>query len=514
MKNIPKRKVILIIRDGWGLKERKEGNAIAQAHTPVHEVLTEECPRTVLAAAGLEVGLPPGFIGNSEVGHLNLGAGRVVQEMITRIDAAIKDRTFFTNPSLLKAILNCKQHNSALHVMGLLSDAGVHSMNHHLYALLTLAKMYELEKVYIHIFADGRDCPIKSVGKYVVELKQVMLGLDGCGTIATIQGRYYAMDRDDRWDREKLSYDCIVDARGRKAETVEHAIHTAYMQEERDEFIIPTVIGNYSGVQNKDSIILFNFRLDRARQLTHAFIDPAFERFARRSCAITYVAMCEYYDAIEKSPNAYVAYHPVVMQNLLGSIISQNNLKQLRIAETEKYAHVTYFFNGEEELPYPREDRILIPSPKVTTYDTTPAMSAEEITKKVIEKMSEYDFVVLNFANADMVGHTGNLPATIRAVEIIDACLGKILHTVRELNWVAVITSDHGNAEEMQGSGAESGQELTRHTTSPVDTYVYNYPCTLRAQGKLADVAPTIIEIMGLSQPREMTGKSLILRSG
>ena len=510
MMKIPKKKVILIIRDGWGFKEAREGNAIAQANTPVHDVLREECARTILAAAGVDVGLPPGFMGNSEVGHLNLGAGRVVEEMMTRIDTAIQDGSFFTTPPLLKAIKNCSQHNSALHIMGLLSDAGVHSMNHHLYALLKLTQMHHLPKVYIHLFADGRDSPVHSVGKYVVTLKDVMAELK-CGRIATIQGRYYAMDRDERWDREKLSYECIVDAQGRKAETVEHAIHTAYEQDERDEFITPTVIGNYAGVQDHDSLIFFNFRLDRARQLTQAFIDPGFTKFKRRKCDIVYVAMCEYYDTIEKSPHAYVVYHPLVMQNLLGEIMSQHNLKQLRIAETEKYAHVTYFFNGEEERPYPREDRILIPSPKVATYDATPAMSAHKITENVLEKMQEYDFVVLNFANADMVGHTGNLNAAIQAVEVLDTCIGTILKKVRDLGWVAIITSDHGNAEEMQGTGEEAGDELTRHTTNPVDTYVYNYPCKLRAKGRLTDVAPTILEIMGLAQPNEMTGRSLIL---
>ena len=503
-----KRKVILIIRDGFGYRKEEEGNAIAFADTPVYDVLKEECPSILLKASGEDVGLPEGMIGNSEVGHLNIGAGRVVLEMITRIDNAIKDGTFFTNPPLLKAVKNCNENNSALHLMGLLSDAGVHSMSRHLFALLHLAKMNHLKKIYIHIFADGRDCPIRSVGKYLQELREVMKDL-GIGIIATLQGRYYAMDRDERWEREKLSYECIVDANGRKAETAEHAVHTAYENDERDEFIFPTVIGDYSGIRDKDSVIFFNFRLDRARQLTHAFIDDKFSKFKRRKVNITYVTMCEYYDAIEKSANAYVAFHPTVMQNLLGGVIAQNNMRQLRIAETEKYAHVTYFFNGENEHPYPREDRILIPSPKVATYDASPAMSAVKITDKVIEKMNDYDFVVLNFANADMLGHTGNMSAAVKSIEVMDECIGRILEHVKKLGWACVITSDHGNAEEMISHNGLK-EELTSHTTNDVDTFVYNYPCILRENGRLADIAPTILEIMGIEKPNEMTGKSLL----
>ncbi len=507
LKTNPKKKLILIIRDGWGYSEHHDGNAITLAHTPVHDLLVQECPRTFLAAAGVDVGLPKGFMGNSEVGHLNLGAGRVVLEMITRIDNAIKDMSFFTNPPLLKAIQQCKDHDSTLHLMGLLSDAGVHSMDRHLHALMKLAEMHGLKKVCIHIFADGRDTPIKSVSTYVQQLKEVMVQLKR-GTIATIQGRYFAMDRDDRWDRERASYQCLVDAEGKKAETIEHAIHQAYDAGERDEFIAPTVIGNYAGMRDGDAVIFFNFRLDRARQITHAFIDPAFSKFRRRKVDMVYVAMCEYYEVIEKSPKAYVAFHPTQMHALLGQVIAQHNLKQLRIAETEKYAHVTYFFNGENEHPYPREDRIMIPSPKVATYDLTPAMGAQEITERVIAEMERYDFVVLNFANADMVGHTGDLTATISAVEVLDHCLGKLLLHVRKLGWVAVISSDHGNAEEMRSHG----EIVTSHTTNVVDTFVYNHSCHLRKEGRLADLAPTILDIMELQQPVEMTGRTLLER--
>ncbi len=513
---IPNKKVILIIRDGWGVSEKKEGNAVLDADAPVYHLLLEECPHTLLHASGTHVGLPEGMMGNSEVGHLNLGAGRVVREMVTIINKSIEDGSFFSNPVLIKAIRNCKEHNSSLHLFGALQNSGVHAMNTHLYALLKLAKQQNFKDVKIHIIADGKDSPQRSVGIFIEELNRVIKEL-GLGKIVTIIGKDYGMDRDNNWERIKGAYDCINlgvnDESSRKAESVDHAIFTAYENEEGDWEITPTVIGDYSGVKDNDSIIFFNYRLDSARELTKAFVDPNFTGFLRRRDEmknILFVCFAEYYKELEKYSNAYIAFHPEVMQDLLGSIISQNNLKQLRISESEKYAHVTYFFNGEIELPYPREERIIIPSPKVKSFKLKPESSSREVTSRVISEMERFDFVVLNLASADLAGHTGDYEATIKGVEVVDECVGKILKKVKELGWVAVITSDHGNCEEK----IVSGKITPTHSGNPVDLIIYNYDCRIKIDSrrtfKLADVAPTLLKIMGIPKPIEMTGECLV----
>ncbi|MBW3013359.1 2,3-bisphosphoglycerate-independent phosphoglycerate mutase [Candidatus Woesearchaeota archaeon] len=506
-----KRPIILIILDGWGLRKEREGNAILQANTPVFDILLEECPNSRLKASGEAVGLPERFQGNSEVGHMNIGAGRVMDEMLLRINKAINRKAFFRNPALLKSIVNCQNSNSTLHLMGLLQDQGVHAMNTHLYALIKMARMYNIQDIKIHIFADGRDTPPKSVLKYIRELKNKIkdLKMEYRTEIATIQGRYFAMDRDQRWDRDKLSYDCLAEAKGRKANTVEEAVHMAYENKETDEFIKPTVIKNFTGIKDKDSIIFFNYRLDRARQLTHAFIDPNFKFFRRKKLDITYTAFAHYYDELEHCKNTYIAFEPLKVKNILGEVLANNNLKQLRIAETEKYAHVTFFFNNEDETPFKGEDRIIIPSPKVATYDLRPEMSAKKITDKVIKQLPKYDVVILNFANADMVGHTGDIRAAIRGIETVDNCMGRILERIRELKGIAVITADHGNAEHM------AGQTVKSHTTNPVPFIIYNYKDKKQIKlknGKLADIAPTMLFLLGIKKPIEMTGNCLITR--
>lgn len=506
-----KRPIILIILDGWGLRKEREGNAILQANTPVFDILLEECPNSRLKASGEAVGLPERFQGNSEVGHMNIGAGRVMDEMLLRINKAINRKAFFRNPALLKSIVNCQNSNSTLHLMGLLQDQGVHAMNTHLYALIKMARMYNIQDIKIHIFADGRDTPPKSVLKYIRELKNKIkdLKMEYRTEIATIQGRYFAMDRDQRWDRDKLSYDCLAEAKGRKANTVEEAVHMAYENKETDEFIKPTVIKNFTGIKDKDSIIFFNYRLDRARQLTHAFIDPNFKFFRRKKLDITYTAFAHYYDELEHCKNTYIAFEPLKVKNILGEVLANNNLKQLRIAETEKYAHVTFFFNNEDETPFKGEDRIIIPSPKVATYDLRPEMSAKKITDKVIKQLPKYDVVILNFANADMVGHTGDIRAAIRGIETVDNCMGRILEKIRELKGIAVITADHGNAEHM------AGQTVKSHTTNPVPFIIYNYKDKKQIKlknGKLADIAPTMLFLLGIKKPIEMTGNCLITR--
>jgi 2,3-bisphosphoglycerate-independent phosphoglycerate mutase len=506
-----KRPVVLIILDGWGIRKEKQGNAILQADTPVYDILLEECPNSRLKASGEAVGIPERMIGNSEVGHINLGVGRVMDEMILRINKAINRKAFFRNPALLKAMVNCQNNNSTLHLMGVLHDQGVHAMNTHLYALIKMARMYNIQNVNIHIFADGRDSPPKSALKYIHELKTEIkkLKMEHRTKIATIQGRYFAMDRDKRWKRDKKSYDCLVEAKGRKANTVEEAVHMAYENKETDEFISPTIIKDFKGMKDKDSVIFFNYRLDRARQLTHAFVDKRFTFFKRKKLDIVYVAFTHYYEELEDCKNTYIAFEPIRVKNILGEVISKNNLKQLRIAETEKYAHVTFFFNNQDETPFKGEDRIIIPSPKVSTYDLSPTMSANKITDKAIKQMHKYDVIILNYANADMVGHTGDLRATIKGVENIDKCLGKLLQKVRELQGIAIITGDHGNAEQLVSD------RLKSHTTNPVPFILYNYKNKKQLKlrnGKLADVAPTMLFLLGIKKPKEMTGINLIKR--
>ena len=511
-----RRPVVLMILDGYGLNDKVEGNAIAQAKTPVMDQLMKECPWVRGNASGMAVGLPDGQMGNSEVGHLNMGAGRIVYQELTRITKEIQDGTFFENPALVKAVENCKKNGSALHLMGLLSDGGVHSHNTHLYALLELARRHGLEKVYVHCFLDGRDTPPASGREYAEALNKEMEKI-GVGRIASVMGRYYAMDRDNNYDRVRLAYDAMTKGEGLTAACGICAIQESYDRKETDEFVKPTVVVEdgkpVATVQDGDSVIFFNFRPDRAREITRAFCDDdfkGFDRGARRQ--ITYVCFSDYDPTI---PNKDVAFHKIAVTNTFGEWLAANNLKQARIAETEKYAHVTFFFNGGVEAPNPGEDRILVNSPKdVATYDLKPQMSAPEVCEKLCAAIhsDKYDVIVINFANPDMVGHTGVLPAAIKAIETVDECVGKAVAAVREVGGVMFICADHGNAEQL--IDYETGEPHTAHTTNQVPFVLVNYDegCGLREGGCLADIIPTLIEIMGMKQPAEMTGKSLLVR--
>jgi len=503
---------ILVILDGFGLNEREYGNAIKQANTPNLDKLFEKYPNNILNASGLDVGLPVGQMGNSEVGHLNIGAGRIVYQEYTRISKSIEDGDFFENAALLKAIDNVKSHDSSLHLMGLLSDGGVHSHNSHLYALLKLAKIHGLTKVYVHPFLDGRDVPPNSAKRYLEELEEKIREI-GVGKIATISGRYYSMDRDKRWDRTKLAYDALTKGIGIYASSSIEAIENSYRENILDEFVKPTVILEnnkpVATVMDNDSIIMFNFRPDRARQITRAFVDPDFDGFNRdKTLNLEYITFTQY-DAT--MPNVTVAYPPQSLKNTLGEYISNLGLKQLRIAETEKYAHVTFFFNGGVETPNENETRILIPSPKVATYDLKPEMSAFEITDKLIEELEKniYDLVIVNYANCDMGGHTGVMDAAIKAVEAVDTCVGRLVDKALELDAQVIITADHGNCDEMLD---DKGNVVTSHSTNPVPIILINAPEEYSiGKGRLADIAPTILQLMGLEKPEEMTGTSLIL---
>lgn len=507
----------LIILDGWGISNCKKYNAIEQANIQNFRRLLEIYPNTALRANGLDVGLPEGQMGNSEVGHLNIGAGRIVYQDLTRITRDIQNGDFFKNEALVYALEKAKTEGKALHIMGLLSDGGVHSHITHLYALLEMAKRFNLPHVYIHVFLDGRDTPPANALVYIKELEEKILELN-TGKIATVSGRYYAMDRDKRWERTEQAYNAIVLGEGVKADSAVKAVEASYILKETDEFVRPTVIIDSKGepvgtVKEGDSIIFFNFRPDRARQLTKAFVDKDFEGFKRKKgyFRVYFVCMTRYDDEIR---DVKVAYEPEIIKNTLGEIISRNKMKQLRIAETEKYAHVTYFFNGGEEKPFPGEDRILIPSPKVPTYDLKPEMSAYEVTETVIEKINnkEYDFIVLNYANPDMVGHTGNYEAAVKAVEFVDDCLNKVITAIDEQNGTAIIVSDHGNCEQM--AYYETGEPYTAHSSNKVPFILVSRKlkdCRLREGGILADIAPTILDIFAIEKPEEMTGSSLII---
>ena len=511
-----RRPVVLMILDGYGLNDKVEGNAIAQAKTPVMDQLMKECPWVRGNASGMAVGLPEGQMGNSEVGHLNMGAGRIVYQELTRITKEIQDGTFFENPALAKAVENCKKNGSALHLMGLLSDGGVHSHNTHLYALLELAKRHGLEKVYVHCFLDGRDTPPASGKEYAEALNKEMEKI-GVGRIASVMGRYYAMDRDNNYDRVKLAYDAMTKGEGLTAACGICAIQESYDRKETDEFVKPTVVVEdgkpVATVQDGDSVIFFNFRPDRAREITRAFCDDDFKGFDRGARKqITYVCFSDYDPTI---PNKDVAFHKIAVTNTFGEWLAANNLKQARIAETEKYAHVTFFFNGGVEAPNAGEDRILVNSPKdVATYDLKPQMSAPEVCEKLCAaiRSDKYDVIVINFANPDMVGHTGVLPAAIKAIETVDECVGKAVAAVKEVGGVMFICADHGNAEQL--IDYETGEPHTAHTTNQVPFVLVNYDegYGLREGGCLADIIPTLIEIMGMKQPAEMTGKSLLVR--
>ncbi len=510
-----KKPTVLMILDGYGLNEKSEANAVALGKTPVMDSLMKDYPCVKGYASGMAVGLPEGQMGNSEVGHLNMGAGRVVYQELTRITKEIQDGDFFKNEALLKAVKNVKENDSSLHLFGLLSDGGVHSHNSHLYGLLELAKREGLQKVYVHCFLDGRDTPPASGKDFVAELADKMKEL-GVGEIASVMGRYYAMDRDNRWDRVELAYNAMVKGVGEKAEDAVDAVAASYAADKTDEFVLPTVIMKNGAptatVADKDSVIFYNFRPDRAREITRAFCADDFDGFAReKRLDTTFVCFSEYDVTI---PNKEVAFHKVSITNTFGEFLAANNKTQARIAETEKYAHVTFFFNGGVEEPNKGEDRILVKSPKVATYDLKPEMSAYEVCDKLVDaiKSDKYDVIVINFANPDMVGHTGVQTAAIKAVEAVDECVGKAVEAVKEVGGTMFICADHGNAEQLVDY--ETGEPFTAHTTNPVPFILVNYDeaYTLREGGCLADIAPTLIEIMGMTQPAEMTGKSLLIK--
>ena len=491
-------KVLLLILDGFGYRKQKRGNAFLLAKTPVLNKLWKQHPHTALNASGKAVGLPEGVIGNSEVGHLTLGAGRVLDTDLVRINNAIKNGSFFKNKALLEAINHSKKNKTKLHLMGLLSDTGVHAHINHLFALLELAKRHGIREVYVHVFLDGRDTPPKSAEKYLRQLQSKMNEI-GVGQIATMMGRFYAMDRDNRWSREHKAYECMVNCVGRKGITDPiKALKKAYAKGETDEFIKPTVLTNKCIVEEHDSVIFFNFRSDRARELTRAFVWGKFKEFQRkRIIDLKFVSLIQY-DSLVKIP---VAFPPILLKKTLGEVVSEKDISQLRLAETEKWAHVTYFFNGLCECIFPHEKRIHIQSVKrVNTYDKIPEMKAEEITNTFLQNISEHDFFILNFANADMVGHTGNLKATIKAVQVLDQEIGRI---VKSFPGVIFITADHGNCEEKLGS------YVTSHTANKVPLIVVNVKGRLK-EGSLADVAPTILKVMGIKKPKEMTGKCLL----
>lgn len=502
-----KKPLALIILDGFGENQKTEGNAIAAANTPNFDRVRKECSITTLGASGMSVGLPDGQMGNSEVGHTNIGAGRIVYQELTRISKAIEDGEFEKNPALLGAVTNCKKNSSALHLFGLLSDGGVHSHIEHPYGLLRLAKKEGLSRVYLHAFLDGRDVPPSSGIDYVTDCMKKMEEI-GVGKIATVSGRYYAMDRDNRWDRVLKAYSAIVYGEGEKAADAKEAVERSYAAGTTDEFVLPTVCDGGETVKDGDSIIFFNFRPDRARELTRAFVDADFSGFSRQNGApdVYYVCMTRYDASIK---GVEIAFPPQSLANTFGEYISSKGLTQLRIAETEKYAHVTFFFNGGVEVEYPGEERALIPSPSVATYDMQPEMSAYLVTDEIEKRIAslKYDVIILNFANCDMVGHTGKFDAAVAAVEAVDKCLGRVLASIEKAGGAAIITADHGNADRMYDT---DGSPFTAHTTNPVPLAVVGYPCKLREGGILADIAPTMLEMLGLQQPEEMTGKSLI----
>ncbi|MDR3313247.1 MAG: 2,3-bisphosphoglycerate-independent phosphoglycerate mutase [Oscillospiraceae bacterium] len=503
-----KKPTLLCIMDGFGLRAQGEGNAITAARTPQLDALFARYPHTSIGASGMDVGLPDGQMGNSEVGHTNIGAGRVVYQELTRITKSIADGDFYENPALLAAVENCKARGSALHLMGLLSDGGVHSHITHLYALLELAKRHGLHEVYVHALLDGRDVPPTSGIEFIRELYATMDKL-GVGALATVAGRYYGMDREKKWDRVARLYNAITKGEGNSFGCGEAYAQQSYDSGVTDEFVLPGVAEDAQPLKDGDSFIFFNFRPDRAREITRAFVDPAFDGFARGiPLDLTYVCMTQY-DAT--MPNVQVAYHPQSLALPLGEVLSSRGLTQLRIAEYTKYAHVTFFLNGGSEVVYPGEDRVLIDSPDVATYDLQPEMSAYEVAQKVAAAVQSgsYDAIMLNFANCDMVGHTGIFAAAVAAVEAVDACVGQVWAAIEKAGGTMLLTADHGNADQM---AEPDGSPFTAHTTNPVPFLVAGYPCQLRAGGRLSDIAPTMLQIMGIAQPEEMTGVSLIER--
>lgn len=504
-----------MILDGYGLNEKHEGNAVYEARKPVMDKLMKECPFVRGNASGLAVGLPDGQMGNSEVGHLNMGAGRIVYQELTRITKSIEDGDFFQNSEFLAAVENCRKKDSALHLFGLVSDGGVHSHISHIYGLLELAKRNGLKKVFVHCFLDGRDTPPSSGKEFVARLEEKMKEL-GIGKVASVMGRYYAMDRDNRWDRVQLAYSTLTKGDGLKNSSATDAIQASYDEGKTDEFVVPCSItenGTPVGlIKDGDSVIFFNFRPDRAREITRAFCDDDFQGFAREKRPdLVYVCFTDYDETI---PNKLVAFKKETITNTFGEFLAANGKTQARIAETEKYAHVTFFFNGGVEEPNPGEERILVKSPKVPTYDMQPEMSAPQVCDKLVEaiKSGKYDVIIINFANPDMVGHTGVEAAAVRAIEAVDACVGRAVDAIREVDGAMFICADHGNAEQLVDY--ETGEPFTAHTTNQVPFILVNAGSQygLREGGCLADIAPTLIELMGLKQPAEMTGRSLLIK--
>lgn len=510
-----KKSTVLMILDGYGLNDSTTGNAVYEGRTPVMDKLMAECPFVKGNASGMAVGLPDGQMGNSEVGHLNMGAGRIVYQDLTKITKAIKDGDFFENKALLAACENVKKNDSALHMFGLVSDGGVHSHIEHIFGLLELAKRQGIEKVYIHCFLDGRDTPPASGKEYVEQLEAKMKEL-GVGQVASVMGRYYAMDRDNRWDRVEKAYNALVKGIGETAESGPAGIQASYDADVTDEFVLPTVVvkdgAPVATIKDNDSVIFFNFRPDRAREISRTFCDEQFEGFDRGArIQTTFVCFTDYDVTI---PNKLVAFTKDEITNTFGEFLAAHNMTQARIAETEKYAHVTFFFNGGVEEPNKGEDRILVKSPKVATYDLKPEMSAFEVCDKLVDaiKSDKYDVIIINFANPDMVGHTGVEEAAVKAIEAVDECVGRAVDAVKEVNGQMFICADHGNAEQL--IDPESGEPFTAHTTNPVPFVLVNADPAykLREGGCLADIAPTLIELMGMEQPKEMTGKSLLVK--
>ena len=503
-----KRPVVLCIMDGFGINPGAKGNAIEAANTPNLTKLFKENPFTTIGASGLDVGLPDGQMGNSEVGHTNIGAGRVVYQMLVKISKSIQDGEFFNIKVLKDAMENCKKNGTALHLMGLLSDGGVHSHIEHLFGLLEMAKREGLDKVYVHCIMDGRDVSVTSGVGFIKDLQAEMAKL-GTGKIASISGRYYAMDRDFAWDRVEKAYSAMVYGEGVMNSDPVKAMEESYANGVTDEFIVPTVVDKDGMIKGGDSVVFFNFRPDRARQITRTFVDEKFDGFERRNgfFPVKFVCMTQY---DETMPNVTVAFPPEELKMTMGEYLASKHMTQLRIAETQKYAHVTFFFNGGEEKTFDGEDRILIQSPDVPTFDLQPEMSAYPVCDAVVEKIKsgKYDVVILNFANCDMVGHTGVFEAAVKAVEAVDECVGRVVDAAVSMGGAVIITADHGNADKMIG---DDGKPFTPHSTNPVPFCVVGYDCKLKETGRLADIAPTMLKILDLPQPPEMTGESMII---
>lgn len=507
----------MIIMDGFGINPEKKGNAITAAGTPNLDKLMQEYSYTQIGASGEDVGLPDGQMGNSEVGHTNIGAGRVVYQELTRITKQIKEGEFFNNEAFLEAIDNCKKKDGAFHVFGLLSPGGVHSHMDHMFALIELAKRNGLSRVFVHAFLDGRDVPPASAADYIKQTNEKLEEI-GVGKIATVMGRFYAMDRDNRWDRVEKAYNALVLGEGITCTDAEKAVRESYTVKDADgkfltdEFVLPTVVENTERIKSGDSVVFFNFRPDRAREITRTFVDPDFAGFERKGgkVDVKYVCFTQYDATI---PNVSIAFKPQSLENTLGEFLAKNGKTQLRIAETEKYAHVTFFFNGGREVMFDGEDRILVNSPKVTTYDLQPEMSAYEVCDKAVEaiKSGKYDVIILNFANCDMVGHTGVFDAAVKAVKTVDECVGKVVDAILATGGKAMITADHGNADRMLDSDGVTA--FTAHTTNPVPFILVdpeNKKADFVDDGRLADLSPTLLKLMGIEQPKEMTGKSLV----